>query len=369
MNILTCSFKGFLNVSYRAFPHMHACASPLAAMRSFLTRNTEVVTSRKVIGVTFDTFAGPVRQPYPLSKEEAFSFVENVLGLEHPDTLFKTDPLKNLTKIAEGIKKVSPYTTMSFWDGSLYQLNDYYFKHRMIHGHGGGCVVINPFTKAILDHLGYTTYDVSARVVASSDAFHLSTIVCDLSYPGSIHLVEPGTIRPLFHPIALDFEQESSVYEVYGLRNKFFKRNDGNVVWCMEPLPKMLNRLGNHEVIQDSAGTKWQIFLIYMLQRKMGRCHFNEYWHKVIRGKRYIPPRTNGFVYVAYKNGDLIHVFAGKQKIFVQTLHKDATEEAQELTKEELLRLFEKNFPGFPTRMVGRAIQDNFQISQLLRNQ
>ncbi|KAJ8036105.1 hypothetical protein HOLleu_19976 [Holothuria leucospilota] len=359
MNIHTYNFKRFLNVSYRALSHMYTCASPLTAMRSFLTRNTEVVTSRK------KTFA----ETYPLTKEEAFSFVENVLGLEHPDTLFKTDPLKNLTKIAERIKKLSPFTTMAFWDGSLFQLNDDYCKHHMFHGHGGGCLVINPFTRAVLEHLGYTTYDVCARVVASTDALHLSTIVCDLSYPGSVHLVEPGTVRPLFHPIALDFEQESSVYEVFGLRNKFFKRNDGNVVWCMEPLPKMLNRLGDHEVIQDSAGTKWQIFLIYLLQRKMATYHFSKYWNKVIRGKGYIPPRTNGFAYNAYKHGHLIHVFADKQKIFVQTLRKDATEEIRELTKEELLKLFEKNFPGFPSRMVGRAIQDDFQISQLLRIQ
>ncbi|KAJ8028728.1 hypothetical protein HOLleu_31045 [Holothuria leucospilota] len=366
MNILAYKSRGFMNVSYRAYSHTCPCTSPIAATRTLLTKKTDFITPRKNADVTFDTFSGAEHPPYPLSRREAFSFVENVLGLEHPDTLFKTDPIQNLTKIAERMKKVSPFTTMQFFDGSPFQINDEYCKGHMLHGHGGGCIFINPFTKALLEQLGYKTNDVPARVVASTDAFHISTLVCDLCYPGSLHLIEPGTVRPIFHPISLHFEQESTVYEVFGLRNKFFKRSDGNLVWCMEPFPKMLERLGDDEVIQDSAGKKWQIFLIYSLQeKKMGRYHFNKYWHKLIRGQGYIPPRTHGFVHNAYKDGDLINFFANKEKKFVQIMHEDSTEEVRELKKEELLTFFEDKFPGFPTRMLARAVRENFHISHV----
>ncbi|KAJ8020994.1 hypothetical protein HOLleu_40743 [Holothuria leucospilota] len=65
--------------------------------------------------------------------------------------------------------------------------------------HGGYCFYTNIFFKALLDCMGYKTFHIGGNNPGDYQFdTHAGIIVCDLTYPGSYHLVDPALSTKLY---------------------------------------------------------------------------------------------------------------------------------------------------------------------------
>lgn len=169
--------------------------------------------------------------PYPLTREEAFCILENILLIADPVELLQQDPILFLNKFIHRMITEIPFSNIPLVSQHMDNKHCPTFtecKEAIICRQGGHCFYKNIFSKALLDLMGYKTFHVGGNNPGEDQIdSHTAIIVCDLSYPGSLHLAEPGTRRPLFEAIPLDFDQESPEYHFHFLRSKFFRRDDG----------------------------------------------------------------------------------------------------------------------------------------------
>ena len=101
-------------------------------------------------------------------------------------------------------------------------------KSAVMCGNGGLCYTVGTFLNCLLDALGYDTYIPASYIGGGFTSMnHIATIVQNLTFPGSKHLVD-ACGYPTFEPIPLDFEKESPVYRQGFLEFKFVI--EGNTV-------------------------------------------------------------------------------------------------------------------------------------------
>ncbi|XP_071811175.1 uncharacterized protein [Apostichopus japonicus] len=295
---------------------------------------------------------------YPLSKAEVFSFLENVLAMSKPNELLERDRHEFLARFTLLMNTKIPFSnlhiisTPNLVTFRLPTLQE--CKEALLQGYGGNCFYINMFTKALLDLLGFKTFHVGANNPGDTlfDS-HVSTIVCDLSHPGSQHLVDPGTIRPLFEAIPLDFEKESPVYQFNYVKVKFFKRDHGILLSCSQvPEPKKASR----NIFEDE-GCFWKIELIYRLHVPRSRAHWLDRI-KYVYNFPSLDPRIHEVVCIFGFIGDRCAALCSDGKLFAMKLeHSDPSDvEVRFLSREEFVALVQKEFPQYPLRMIENAI-------------
>ncbi|KAJ8033024.1 hypothetical protein HOLleu_23145 [Holothuria leucospilota] len=299
--------------------------------------------------------------PYPLTKEEAIDFVENNLNIPDSEVFFQNNKLGFLNQIVERMNQVIPYTNMHFFTSvPVWNLTGEDCKTHILSGQGGTCIWINPFTKALLEKIGYDAHLVCGNNPGDTrNDTHISTIVSNISYPGSGHLADPGTRRPLCAAIPLDFEKESPVYKFHYMRSKFFWRESAILIWCAQS-PQ---RVPESQVIYDANGEKWQIQVTYWLNEKTSWYSYVRFWQTF--GKE--SPLTfrhpfHGLVFVAYLNNtDTIASILGyKNKVVVMYHGKDSYKKVS-ISRTELMNLFQDQFPQYPTKL----LQEVFKNCQL----
>lgn len=296
--------------------------------------------------------------PYPLTKEEALYFVKYKLGIHDPEAAMKENPLQLLDNVIDKINRVIPFTNINYFKSTpLWHYSIDMLKKHMLTLQGGTCFWINPFTKALLDALGYKTHHICGNNPGDgTNDTHISTIVEDVTYPGSRHLVDPGTRRPLCGAIPLDFEKESPTYKFNYMKSKFFRSGD-QVTWCAQS-PMTLG--GNH-VMYDSEGQKWHQQVNYWLNEKRLWHPFVETWKIFFQvGNVHLSPPFNGLVFFAYLGDKIVSVLGYREKIVTYFLEEDSYERVN-MTKPQLLKLFQTHFPQYTEGM----LQEVFEICPL----
>ncbi|KAJ8024546.1 hypothetical protein HOLleu_34480 [Holothuria leucospilota] len=282
------------------------------------------------------------------------------LDYKCPQQVFQANPLVTMNTIAKQIRRTIPFTTMDMFDRPLDQINDEVGKEHILRCHGGWCTSVNPFTKSLLDHLGYRTQDILASIPGMSHDTHIATIVWDASHPGSCHLVDPGVRRPFLQAISLDFEKESPIYKCHYARYKFFKEDGDKVLWSIQPSNRIIQKLSKDESITDLSGQKWQVLLRYNLRKPMARYHINKYWQMLLHGNKPVPPGVDGLVFCAFKNDYVVEINATREKIVVNIFDEDSQVERMKMTSEELIRFFITYFPNYPMEMLINAVKADF---------
>ncbi|PIK44328.1 hypothetical protein BSL78_18801 [Apostichopus japonicus] len=170
---------------------------------------------------------------------------------------------------------------------------------------------------------------------------HISIIVEDVTHPGSRHLVDPGTRRPLCAAIPLDFDKESPVYKFHYMRSKFFRDGDF-LTWCAQtPM-----NTGSKQVMYDSEGQKWHKQVNFWLTEK-------RHWHPFVDLENVLPGLQcaqgapfNGLIFFAYLDDKIVSVLALGGKFITYFLEEDSYEKV-EMTKSQLLELLQTNFPQY----------------------
>lgn len=150
----------------------------------------------------------------PLSKVEALHFVVKVLGIEMPEKKLSEDKKDFLNMLLPLYVQCIPFQNVNLLAQAY--LNQSHLptwteiKEAMMSGCGGVCFTVGVFMKVLLETLGYNVHFVACDVDHPSD--HISTIVRDLSYEGSEHIVDVIGY-PNFEIVPLDFTQRSPTYK------------------------------------------------------------------------------------------------------------------------------------------------------------
>lgn len=305
--------------------------------------------------------------PYPLTDEEALNFLENILHIPKPLELLERDHLEFLNVFLLHMHTEIPFTNIQI--NSRILDRDYFpsfeeGKKAMFARQGGNCLIINFFTKAILDLLGYKTFHIGANNPGDTEFdSHISTIVCDLTFPGSRHLVDPGMVRPLYEPIPLDFHDESKIYQFNYLKCKLFKVDHGMVHLCSF-IPE--GQAAPSPVVIDSEGMSWRIQISYRPNLKRSREYFYQKMHERL-GFPSIMPEIFRSIGIFTRRDGRNFVLGHLDDLFgVKYMHEDPSQsDINVLTKEEYLNFIEKELPQFPRSLVEKAIANKNYFQKL----
>lgn len=303
--------------------------------------------------------------PYPLTKEEALSFLENVLKIPNPEELIERDPMAFLNTYIYNMITKLPFTNLPHVSQPMNDKHNPTFeecKMAILRREGGHCFYKNTFSKALLDLMGYDTFHVGGNNVGE-DQFdtHCGIVVCNLTFPGSLHLAEPGTRRPLYQAIPLDFKTESQVYKFHFMRSKFFKREHGILLWCAEAA----DETAPSEHVLESEGTFWKVQLIYRLNTRRDRAFYLEKGGYRFGIPGLVPTIHQTAFLVGYEGNRILSIVYQRNLAAMGCLaamrieYEDpAKNEFQLLTDKEVLEAILLHFPQYSKQLVQRAIDN-----------
>ncbi|XP_071486333.1 uncharacterized protein [Diadema antillarum] len=164
-----------------------------------------------------------------MTSEEAFLFIQEVLGVTSCKDKMASDPVAFLNEVLYSWQENIPYQTVVSIatpkkDRHLPTLPE--IKNDIMAKLGGTCYHNNIGCYMVIKALGYQVTLVPADVIrASSD--HVAIIIFSLSGAGSQHMADVGAGGwPTFQLIPLDFDRESPEYHKSFLRYKFVRQGD-----------------------------------------------------------------------------------------------------------------------------------------------
>ena len=281
-----------------------------------------------------------------MQQQEAVNFVEDVLKLSSPLSKLRENRTLFLNEIIKAFLSV-PYQNIHLlcepeaerhvptWEEA---------KDSVMRGYGGICYSQCLFMKYLLEALGYDVYFAACNIFGFTGN-HITTIVRDLSSPGSRHIVDNSAF-PTFEAIPLDFEVESPIYHHSYLEYKFLKR-DGQIL--------RMHRKGEHtptipggERIIDG----WRrIFEFELTPRDLS--HVEHSMRVVYTEPGQNSPFLKTFHAVVYKDlkliaikDDLLMLENDEQKLVVTKMQ----------TREEMVSTVKQYFPMFTVNEITKAM-------------
>ena len=162
-----------------------------------------------------------------LTKEEAFRFIRDVVGIHEPEVEMKKCHFQFLKQIISSVQSI-PFQNVTFMRNTTEERRRPSYeevKASMLGGKGGLCYTMNLFTFHLLKHLGYNAY-LNLSQCCGSILNHLFVLVYNVRKDGDIYLVDTGCGCPTFSPVDLEFEKESPVYHESYLRFKFVRKGN-----------------------------------------------------------------------------------------------------------------------------------------------
>ena len=282
-----------------------------------------------------------------LSKEEAVQFVTKVLGISSPLRKLEEDRTLFLNDLIKAFHRTVPFQNITLlcqseadrhvptWEES---------KVAMMGGRGGICYTVSVFMTYLLEALGYETYFPASGIFFPNN--HITTIVQNLTYPGSKHLVDALSGYPTFEAIPLDFEKESPVYCHSFLEYKFVR--EGNTILRFHRKGEYRPTIPDREHIVDG----WRrVCEIDMMPRDLS-C-FDQSMTDVYTKPGVNSPFLVSFRAVVYRKLKLVAI-----KDTTLMLENDSHElEVTKLSsREEVVRTTSKYFPQFTVEEVTKAL-------------
>ncbi|KAJ8020997.1 hypothetical protein HOLleu_40746 [Holothuria leucospilota] len=305
--------------------------------------------------------------PYPLTDDEALYFLENILKISQPLKLLKKDRVEFLNVFLFQMNTYIPFNNIQFVGRVFdkdYSLTFSEGKMAMFAQQGSTCLTINLFTKAILDSLGYKAFHIGANNPGDiTFDSHVSIIICDLTFQGSLHLVDPGMTRPFYEAIPLDFSEESKIYQFNYLKCKLFKGDHGVVHLCTF-IPE--GQTATSPTVIESKGMSWKIQISYRPHLKRSREYFYQKMNKILGFPSIMPDVFRSIGIITRRDGRSFHLMYQDDLFSLRYMHKDPSQcEVFVLTKEEFINFMEKEFPQFPRSLVEKAVQNKILFNNL----
>ena len=283
-----------------------------------------------------------------MQQQEAVNFVEDVLKLSSPLSKLRENRTLFLNEIIKAFLSV-PYQNIHLlcepeaerhvptWEEA---------KDSVMRGHGGICYSQCLFMKYLLEALGYDVYFAACSAFGFPAGNHITTIVRDLSSPGSHHIVDNSAF-PTFEAIPLDFEIESPIYCHSYLEYKFLKRG-GQIL--------RMHRKGEHTPTHPGGECfidGWRrIFEFKLIPRDLS--YFEQPMSAVYTKPGQNSPFLKTFHAAVYKDlkliaikNDLLMLENDEQKLVVTKMQ----------TREEMVSTVKQYFPMFTVNEITKAIE------------
>ncbi|XP_013394787.1 arylamine N-acetyltransferase 1 [Lingula anatina] len=162
-----------------------------------------------------------------ISKEEATTFVENVLGLTDIQTRLNQDKLSFLNDIIYEYHCKVPFHNLDLLALPVSERripNLAELKDRGLSGRGGLCYQNNTFLYFVLRVLGYDITLAKGQVEIPVD--HVLLVAHDVVTSGDSYLIDAGGGYPTLIAIPLDFQDESPVYTFSFCTFKYVRKED-----------------------------------------------------------------------------------------------------------------------------------------------
>ncbi|XP_013393728.1 arylamine N-acetyltransferase 1-like [Lingula anatina] len=163
-----------------------------------------------------------------LSKEEATTFVENVLGLIDIQMRLNTDKLTFLNDMIYEYHCKVPFHNLDLLALPVSERripNLAELKDRGLSGRGGLCYQNNTFLYFVLRALGYDVTLAKGHVKNPGD--HVLLVAHDVVTSGDSYLIEAAIGYPTLRAILLDFQVESPVYTFSFCTFKYVRQDGG----------------------------------------------------------------------------------------------------------------------------------------------
>ena len=158
-----------------------------------------------------------------LDKTEALKFITDVLGVSSPLRKLEQNRLLFLNELVKAFSDRIPFqnvTLLSQPPSDRHVPTWEEIKTAVMESRRGLCYTLGVFINILLEALNYDTYFAAGAIFSPNN--HIITIVKDLSFAGSKHLVDVNGY-PSFEAIPLDFKHESPIYYHAFLEYKFIK--------------------------------------------------------------------------------------------------------------------------------------------------
>ncbi|KAJ8041160.1 hypothetical protein HOLleu_11898 [Holothuria leucospilota] len=265
---------------------------------------------------------------YNLTKHEALTYLENILGIPDPVSFVNKNKVAFLQEMMRQTKLKLPFTNHTFMLTEDI-LNVYYLqeiKQALFKHEGGNCMALNTFTSAVLQCLGFDTYLIGASIQKWKVPLynnHTAVITKHLTAPDSLHLVDVGC--PIFLPlISLDFDRVSQVYHTRGLQYRLFQVSPGVVQLtrkCEPPKPGLGDGL-----IYAEDEEFWKVLITYRTSttRKLAECHYQNDVMK--KNPDLAPGVADGFLFIGYPNNLFVNITNNHCLTTTESGHTEATQ-------------------------------------------
>ena len=282
-----------------------------------------------------------------MQQQEAVNFVEDVLKLSSPLSKLRENKALFLNEIIKAFLVV-PFQNIHLLceaEADRHVPTWEECKESVMGGFGGICYSQCLFMKYLLEAIGYDVYFAACNIFGFSNN-HVTTIVRDLSSPGSHHIVDNSAF-PTFEAISLDFEVESPIYHHSYLEYKFIKRGSQIL---------RLHRKGEHtptvpggERIIDG----WRrVFEFELIPRDLS--HFENAMNAVYTKPGENSPFLKTFHAVVYKDLKLIAI---KDDSLMLENDEQNLVVTKMQTREEMVTTVKKYFPMFTAKEITKAIE------------
>ncbi|CAH1782137.1 unnamed protein product, partial [Owenia fusiformis] len=169
-----------------------------------------------------------------LTKEEAVTFLSDVLQFENWNEELQNDKVEFVNHLMIKYQQKQPFQTLSLLSEDLNARKIPTWeeiKTAIFTKEGGLCHTLNTFIWMLLKALGYDVYLVMSNVVINEQCFketfnHTLVIVRDLTVKGSLHVIDCGFVTPILNAIIIEdpAQDEDSLNEMmYHNGGKIFK--------------------------------------------------------------------------------------------------------------------------------------------------
>lgn len=325
--------------------------------RSFGTRCFKKIQLRALTGLktrvdSISTVGGQDNAEVSIAKEEAINFVEKVLESDNPIAEVTKNPLEFLQELHKKFRYSVPFTNLSYvTKGGFQTVDPKQKKDVLFRRQGGACFDTVPLIKAVLKHLGYKTFLISAGIPSSRTRLtdsHVGLVVKDITCPGSVHLVETGTRHPIPQPVALDFSTVSQEYHLGLYPVRFFKDGPGIVKMCSPDIGDS----GCSKI--KFEGEMWNVLITYRLLQRRSTQDCNNVINYIVKNKDELPEMRSQLFIFGFSQGLPTSIFGNQ---FSQYGKNGLNKKKRTLQNDsEIIKTVQQHFPQYSTEKVEGAL-------------
>ncbi|KAJ8023928.1 hypothetical protein HOLleu_36507 [Holothuria leucospilota] len=302
--------------------------------------------------ILFNQVGGQDNAEVSVTKEEAINFVEKVLELHNPIAAVTKNPLEFLQELHKKLRYSVPFTNLSYaTKAGLQTVDPKQKKDLLFRQQGGLCFDVFPLIKAVFQHLGYKPFLISAGIPSSRTRVtesHVGLVVKDITYPGSVHLVETGTRHPILQPVALDFSSVSQEYHLGLYPVRFFKDGPGIVKMCSP------NNDDNGFSKIKFEGEKWKVLITYRLLQHRSTHDCYNVVNYLAKNNNDLPEVRNQLFIFGFSQG-LPTSIVGNQ--FFQYSKNGLNKKKRTLRNDsEIIKTVQEHFPQYSTEKLEEGL-------------